>query len=141
MPRRLSANEFGYKLRPALIGPLLESANAGYIGVTSPSGGRAQAPLPHGSRNARGGKDGRKKWSLLVRRLRRREGRRLGSLRLLHVFRLDFGSALLCSLRLRFGRELLLDLESDGVGVHFVDRRCIPQNGRAVATGGGEDDG
>jgi hypothetical protein len=38
-------------------------------------------------------------------------------------------------------RELVLYLEGDGVGVHFVEVRRISQHGIAVATGGGEDDG
>jgi hypothetical protein len=90
--------------------------------------------------NTRGGKDGRKKWSLRVRRLHRKEGRRLGSLRLPQLFRLGFDDTFLYSLRLLLGGKLLLHLEGDGIGVHLVDRRRIPQGCHAVATGGGEDD-
>jgi hypothetical protein len=43
-----------------------------------------------------------------------------------------FVDALFCGLLLRFGRKLLLHIEGDGVGAHFVDRRCTPQDDRMV---------
>src|SRR5260370_21544354 len=50
-----------------------------------------------------------------------KQGRRLGSLRLLHGFGLGVLNGLLRGLRFLLGGELLLDLEGDGVGVHLID--------------------
>src|SRR6266581_3925952 len=80
------------------------------------------------------GRTGAKKEPAVSRLLK--QGRRLGSLRLLHGFGLGLRNGFLRGLCLRFGGELLLDLSGDNVGVHFVDRCGFTEHLWSVAVGG-----
>ena len=70
-----------------------------------------------------------------------KQGRRLGSLRLLHGFGLGLLNGLLRGLRFLLGGELLLDLEGDGVGVHLIDSGGIMKHLRGIVPGGHVKDG
>jgi hypothetical protein len=90
-------------------------------------------PLPMEVGNTRGGKDGRKKWSLPIRRLLERK-RKLGGFRFVGSLGWGLGSSFFRGLRLLLGGELLLHPEGDGVDIDLVDRRRIAEDDGGIGT-------
>src|SRR5260370_27661439 len=87
------------------------------------------------------GRTGARKGACRLAGSYREDVRRLDSLRLLHGFGLGLRYCFLRGLRLLFGGELLLDLESDGVGIHLIDSGGIVKHLRGIMPGRHVEDG